>query len=869
MATQQPLLMRDDGSSGGGGPPICIVDPGYGGVCVWYPNNGNSGPGATFTSPTAHQIRIQVAQATSATSFGAYLPIVSAGKCYVEFTLVGVGYGPTGNYKFGLVSAASVASGDVNTTANPSFWINNIAAANGGVPGYAVNGGSDTSYVSLAPVQNDVIGIAIDHSTGNIWARKNGGAWVTGDPVAGTSPLVTMNSGAVYVAIYSYKGTSYSADFNLNVALQGDTFAYTIPTGYSPYVPLKTAGTVLLQHFDTNFNDTSPIAATITVAGTPTISSAQSVFGGNSYHGAAGAYTQTPNSNNVYNTRTMCFSVTIYMYRQSNPPSYEYLFITYGSPGSGSNIGAYFAGGTPDLTILFYGGTFKTLTGFLTGSYSTWIRLDLIRYYDILYIYKNGTCIATGPAYFYGLPNAYVATGNNGSGPGYSFLGYLDEFCYTTGVARYVPALVQAAPSLANDANWANNVLMLHFDGAQGSTAFTDSSPNASSVSVTVAGPILDAQMSRFGTACYYNPGVSGGYITATLGAAGIMAGDFTVDFWLYSQSNTCVFYCNDGTFLNNSKLSKYTGSITDIVNCYSTGVSSWTHVAIVRASGVLSTYTNFVLNSSVSYVATIDMSTIKIGIYVPNGTFSLYGYLDEFRVTAGVARLFTPTFTPPILPYCNGSSAPGGNTGNAKLVGTPLTITAGAINNPNPNTPIFGQPMRARTGYVAQSNSIATLPLFGSYMGIRTGTTQNAVFDAVFGYTTQTINGIFDPNGGVRAQGYVMTIRFSSTGTLVVSDSYSVTWYNSTWVTPTVNFPQGTIDGAYKIRVTIISGASFVSYTAQANLSVDNVFTISGFPTAYGSSCAVQFNLVPLTASSSSPTPTYPNGQFYFAVNS
>jgi hypothetical protein len=83
---------------------------------------------------------------------------------------------------------------------------------------------------------------------------------------------------------------------------------------------------------------------------------------------------------------------------------------------------------------------------------------------------------------------------------------------------------------------------------------------------------------------------------------------------------------------------------------------NAWNHLAISRASGV----TRFFLNGVVStntYSDTTDYGSTKplvIGAQY-NGTTAFAGYIDEFRVTKGVAR-YTTTFTPSTTAFANDS---------------------------------------------------------------------------------------------------------------------------------------------------------------------------------------------------------------------
>ena len=95
-------------------------------------------------------------------------------------------------------------------------------------------------------------------------------------------------------------------------------------------------------------------------------------------------------------------------------------------------------------------------------------------------------------------------------------------------------------------------------------------------------------------------------------------------------------------------------GSVGDISG-------TWTHLAIVRNGSNLSMYKNGTSISSTDGTAgnggasmASVTSLVSIGAR-SNGTYyPFYGYIDELRITKGVAR-WTSNFTPPTVPYSTG----------------------------------------------------------------------------------------------------------------------------------------------------------------------------------------------------------------------
>ena len=89
---------------------------------------------------------------------------------------------------------------------------------------------------------------------------------------------------------------------------------------------------------------------------------------------------------------------------------------------------------------------------------------------------------------------------------------------------------------------------------------------------------------------------------------------------------------------------------------------NTWTHVALVRNSGVISLFVNGIKDATTfAYSATIIPNPdlfdrpILFGKDEMFGSTGNYfdGYIDDFRITKSVAR-YTANFTPPTAPFPN-----------------------------------------------------------------------------------------------------------------------------------------------------------------------------------------------------------------------
>lgn len=224
----------------------------------------------------------------------------------------------------------------------------------------------------------------------------------------------------------------------------------------------------------------------------------------------------------------------------------------------------------------------------------------------------------------------------------------------------------------ATDPNFANVSLLLHGDGTNGSTTITDSSGSPKTVTAVGNAAISTAQ-SKFGGASILFDGVND-YATVSTGSAFTFGtGDFTVEAWAregarsgyptvleignHANNTGVIFLMNDGNSPANY-IGLYSGAFFESAKVAAPALNTWNHVAWVRASGVLKIYLNGVGSSGSAFTNNLsDSTTVTIGSKAGGdgggANYDLNGYIDELRVTKGVAR-YTANFTPPTAPFPN-----------------------------------------------------------------------------------------------------------------------------------------------------------------------------------------------------------------------
>lgn len=202
------------------------------------------------------------------------------------------------------------------------------------------------------------------------------------------------------------------------------------------------------------------------------------------------------------------------------------------------------------------------------------------------------------------------------------------------------------------DPNFASVSLLLHMNGSNGSTTFTDNSSSALAITANGNAQISTAQ-SKFGGASGLFDG-SGDYLSFSAISIGAST-DVTLECWIYlnSVSDVGIF---GTTFSGNwqllavmaGKLYAYWNGVEVEEPTASITTSTWHHVAITRASGTVRLFVNGTLRATASS-STTNFSVSRIANTTYRG--DLNGYVDDARITVGVAR-YTASFTAPTAAF-------------------------------------------------------------------------------------------------------------------------------------------------------------------------------------------------------------------------
>ena len=199
--------------------------------------------------------------------------------------------------------------------------------------------------------------------------------------------------------------------------------------------------------------------------------------------------------------------------------------------------------------------------------------------------------------------------------------------------------------------------LLLHFDDEVGTNSIVDSSPlNASMTAVGTA--LISSAESKFGGRSWFNDSMVS-YALADSDLS-LGTGDFTVETWAYfTDADPIAFlldYRASGTgsstaswYVQYHAIQWFRGGLNDNYSFGPVPSFQWTHLAVVRSSGVLRAYIDGVkVGSDTADTRNYDGQPSVLGFsHDSTVEYPLRGYADDFRIVRGLA-VYQSDFIPP-----------------------------------------------------------------------------------------------------------------------------------------------------------------------------------------------------------------------------
>jgi len=212
----------------------------------------------------------------------------------------------------------------------------------------------------------------------------------------------------------------------------------------------------------------------------------------------------------------------------------------------------------------------------------------------------------------------------------------------------------------SSDPNFSSVTLLMHFDGSDGSTTFTDSSGSPKTI-IKYGTPQISTTQSKFGGSSLYLNGSD-----ATLAWPGGIAltSNYTLEAWLRLDDLGDRALFGGSTYGNVQVLRFFYSGGTNVLFSYVNGVvfsndgvlagvtaNTWFHLAQVRNGTTTTDYINGVaIQSTTTFTSGVTLDTLGAGY---QGYYNFFkGYIDEVRIST-IAR-YTANFTPPTAPFPN-----------------------------------------------------------------------------------------------------------------------------------------------------------------------------------------------------------------------
>jgi len=221
--------------------------------------------------------------------------------------------------------------------------------------------------------------------------------------------------------------------------------------------------------------------------------------------------------------------------------------------------------------------------------------------------------------------------------------------------------------------------LLIHCDGSDGSSAFADEMQFH--VVAANGDAQVDTAQKKFGGASGLFDGDNDRLVMPDSADWDIIAGDFTIDFWV--KFNSITYSSTFVEHFENNANEYRIGHQTDIGLYFgvqqngawivhlshgsqSISDSNWHHVALSKNE---STYRIFLDGVQIATTTDSDADNFAGSLYIGNDgglTQDFNGWMDEIRISKGIAR-WTANFTPPTTPY--GTPEPPNPTGYATTI--------------------------------------------------------------------------------------------------------------------------------------------------------------------------------------------------------
>ena len=493
-------------------------------------------------------------------------------------------------------------------------------------------------------------------------------SYINGSVVASITigTITVRNSANIAISkLYGYgsntNGGGYFSNFRyVNSAVY--TSAFTPST--KPLTAISGTQLLIFQ-YPNSFTDSSSNGLTVTAVGSPSttfvrpvslaLPYSSSTNGGSAYFDGSGDYLTSPSSSAYTLGSSGDFTIDGWFYMTSDGGGI-YPIIT--------NFNHWDTGYANRFYIGFSGSVFRWYgsggsTAISTSSYklNTWNYFNFTRSGSTITGYLNGSSIGTQTTSMdYTTDDVLRIGGSMGNGNNYN--GYVANLRIIKG-ATVSGSSIPTSPTTA-------------VSGTTFLSNFTNAGiiDNATQNDLeTLGGTQVSTSVKRYGSgSIYINSGSLMCYPLQSGSGLNTFAGDFTFEYWFYPTNSSSDFQggglsYRDSGFSSGGFQAIYDGTAGNMIWYFDGGGviltgnginnNQWNYLALVRENSTISFYVNGNRKNQATYTTIINggaSSTLGffIGDTYDGNHYYVEGYMDDIRITNGIARYSGTTMTTP-----------------------------------------------------------------------------------------------------------------------------------------------------------------------------------------------------------------------------
>ena len=496
----------------------------------------------------------------------------------------------------------------------------------------------------------------------------NASLYLNGSLVAGPTAITILNEtldSPVTIGDYTV-GTSPAFKGYISGVKIVKGYA-NVPSGIPTTPATATVGTSLLTCQSNRFIDNSANAFAITASGnvkvTPfspfpiTTEYSPSVNGGSGYFDGSGDYLSSAGGGSIGSGE---FTIRAWVYPTALSSAYNHVFDT--RPNSDAT--GFSWGVESDGQIFFYSeNAFRIQNAGAAGvvPLNSWSHICVTRdSSDNLKAFVNGVQVGSTVSSW---TSNYTQTTTLIS----KYWGGTDHWTGYIADAQMIAGVADSSVPTAPSTNVSGTTLLCNFTNAGifDNTCFNNLE--------TVADCAINTTTKKYGTGSLSFDGTGDYLFIPPTPDLHLGSGNWTIEFWMYAPDVTTYqdliglnFNTNQSSYASVrlvvtsgqfQVLASTTGSSwTTNTTIGSVSTNTWTHVALVRTS---STTLNLFINGVSAGTPAVSGSLYagahgsRIANLYWSGNFYYSGFIDDLRITKGVAR-YTTTFTPPDKAFPN-----------------------------------------------------------------------------------------------------------------------------------------------------------------------------------------------------------------------